>query len=297
MTIPDMDHDTLQAHNRQWWETNPMTYDWEHTIPHQPGTPEFYAAVDERFIRSHAHFGHPDYPAEPVFNRQLNYAARRGQRVLEIGCGMGATAATMAEQGLDVTAIDLTSMAVRMTRRRFDALGLKGNIIQADAEKLPFADASFDLVWSWGVIHVTADMAQAVREIYRVVKPGGEIKIMVYHRHAMRNWMNAGLVRGILKGEFLRYSYNDILRHGTDGYFARHLTIKEMREYFSDFENIRIELTDNATHIPGSAFVNRYLVGRIIPRSLQRRFGNWFMGRFGWFIYLEANRPLQNPKR
>jgi 2-polyprenyl-3-methyl-5-hydroxy-6-metoxy-1,4-benzoquinol methylase len=119
--------------------------------------------VDERFIRAHAHFGHPNYPAEPIFARQINYQARRGQRVLEIGCGMGAVAATMAQQGLDVTAIDITPTAVRMTRQRFTLMGLDGNILQADAERLPFRDASFDLVWAWGVIHHTANMAQAVQ--------------------------------------------------------------------------------------------------------------------------------------
>jgi 2-polyprenyl-3-methyl-5-hydroxy-6-metoxy-1,4-benzoquinol methylase len=113
---------------------------------------------------AHAHFGHPDYPAEPVFNQSAKLsAARRGQRVLEIGCGMGAVAATMAQQGLDVTAIDITPTAVRMTRQRFTLMGLDGNILQADAERLPFRDASFDLVWAWGVIHHTANMAQAVQ--------------------------------------------------------------------------------------------------------------------------------------
>jgi ubiquinone/menaquinone biosynthesis C-methylase UbiE len=291
LTIPDMDHDTLQEHNRQWWDTNPMTYDWQGTLRVEPGTKEFYAAIDERFIRAHAHFGHPNYPAEPIFARQINYQARRGQRVLEIGCGMGAVAATMAQQGLDVTAIDITPTAVRMTRQRFTLMGLDGNILQADAERLPFRDASFDLVWAWGVIHHTANMAQAVNEIYRVLRPGGEVKVMVYYRDAMHNWMEAGLMRGVLKGEFLRKRYNDILREVSDGYIARHLTKEEMRQYFSAFENIRIELTDSATHIPGNRLVDQYLTGRIIPRRLKQRWDNWIMTHFGRFMYLEANRP------
>lgn len=295
MTIPDLDRDTLQAKNRQWWDANPMCYDWQKTLRAEPGTREFFEEIDERFFRAHAEFGHPDYPAEPAFNRQLNYAARRGQMALEIGCGMGSVAAVMAQQGLRVTALDLSMTAVQMTRRRFELMGLEGNILQADGEQLPFPDRTFDLVWSWGVIHHSANTARIVEEIYRVLKPGGEAKVMVYHRHSLRNWITAGLHRGLLRGEFLYKRYDDILREVTDGFIARHLTKEQARDLFARFEIQEIVLTDYAdlSYIPGNVQINRYLVGRIVPRRWKKRWDNWLIARFGWFLYLEARRPAQ----
>lgn len=293
MTIPNIDRDTLQARNRQWWDANPMCYDWQKTLRTEPGTREFFEEVDERFFRAHAAFGHPDYPNEPAFNRLLNYTGRRGQQALEIGCGMGSVAAVMAREGLRVTALDLSATAVEMTRRRFDLAGLSGLILQADGEQLPFADETFDLVWSWGVIHHSANTERIVSEMYRVLKPGGEVKVMVYHRRALRNWIAAGLHRGILRGEFLHRRYDDILRDVTDGYIARHMTSEQARALFSAYEDVGLMLTDYAdlSYLPGNIQVNRHLVGRVIPRRLKQHWDNWLISRYGWFLYLEARRP------
>lgn len=293
MSIPQMDHDTLQKSNRSWWDQNPMSYDWQKTMQIEPGSPAWYAEIDRRIFEAHKEFGHPDYPAEAAFNQQINYAARRGQRVLEIGCGMGSSAAVMAREGLKVTALDLSPSAVTNTRRRFDQAGLRGTVVLGDGERLPLPDNSFDLVWSWGVIHHSAATEQIIQEILRVLKPGGEVKVMVYHRHAIRNWITAGLNRGILRGEFLRKRYDDILREVTDGFIARHLTRKEFAAMFPGFENISTELTDyaNLSYLPGNVQVNRYLVGRLIPRKWKLAFDNWLISNYGWFLYLEAQKP------
>ncbi len=199
----------------------------------------------------------------------------------------------MAAQGLDVTAIDITSTAVKMTRRRFELLELNGDIRQADAEHMPFDNDSFDLVWSWGVIHHSADTEQVVREIYRVLRPGGQVMVMVYHRHALRNWILAGLNKGILRGQLLRKRYDDILREVTDGFIARHLTKAEARQMFAAFEGINITLTDLAdlSYLPGNVWFDRYLTGRVIPRGLKQRWDDWLVRHWGWFLYLEATRP------
>ncbi len=65
MTIPDSDHDTLQANNREWWNNHPMSYDWQSTLHLKPGSHEFFEAIDARFFQSQAHFGHPNWPDEP----------------------------------------------------------------------------------------------------------------------------------------------------------------------------------------------------------------------------------------
>jgi ubiquinone/menaquinone biosynthesis C-methylase UbiE len=108
----------------------------------------------------------------------------RGLRVLEIGCGNGADGAMFAMNGADYTGVDLTATAVEATRKHFAALGLRGAFQIENAEALSFADASFDLVYSYGVLHHTPHPARAFDEVYRVLKPQGHALIMLYHKRS-----------------------------------------------------------------------------------------------------------------
>src|SRR4029434_1670655 len=99
-------------------------------------------------------------------------ASTRGLDVLEVGVGLGADHQLFAHAGARLTGIDLTERAIEHVRRRFEAFGLHSDLRVAHAEHLPFADSSFDLVYSWGVLHVTPDTAGAIREVWRVLRPG-----------------------------------------------------------------------------------------------------------------------------
>jgi 2-polyprenyl-3-methyl-5-hydroxy-6-metoxy-1,4-benzoquinol methylase len=196
------DPNNLQVDIKNWWETNPMTYDWRKTMPHEEGTLEFYREIDWRFFTA-AWFAHR--PGEEPFSRLIEYPRLRGKRVLEIGCGAGAISVQLAKNGAVVTAIDLTPHAIALTRRRFDLFGLSGDFLQMDAEHLEFPDESFDFVWSWGVIHHSANTEAIIREIHRVLKPHGEARVMVYHRNSINFWIGMILLRGLLLGGLLRY--------------------------------------------------------------------------------------------
>lgn len=290
--MQNISHSELQTRNKEWWESNPMTYDWAHTLNLAPGSPEFYAAIDERFFRSSASFGHPNYPDEPPFAWQVDYDSVRGKPVLEIGCGAGAMAAAFAREGALITAIDITETAVDFTRKRFELSGLSGDIRQMDAEQLDFPGDYFDRVWSWGVIHHSANMEAIIGQIHRVLKPGGKAQVMVYHRHSLRNWIAGALGKGVLRGKFLTMSYDEILRSVTDGYIARHITRAQARHYFAAFKRVATQLTDmdGMSYIPGNVQVDKYLVGRLIPGALKQRWDRWLMSNFGWFLYIEAEK-------
>jgi SAM-dependent methyltransferase len=74
---------------------------------------------------------------------------------------------------------------VHHSRRRLELFGLSSAIVVGDAEALDFPDESFDMVYSWGVLHQSPDTSKAVSEVYRVLKPGGVAKIMIYHKWSM----------------------------------------------------------------------------------------------------------------
>src|SRR5438552_15100687 len=133
-----------QTRNWEWWEQNPMTYDWEKTLHLPAGSREWFEEIDRRFLSS-SYFAR-DREGKP-FGRFLHPHLMAGREVLEVGCGMGTHAALLSKDGARLTAIDFTERAVRTTRRRFELFGLEGRIERADAEQLPFPDASFDAVW------------------------------------------------------------------------------------------------------------------------------------------------------
>ena len=82
--------------------------------------------------------------------------------------------------------------------------GIDATVQRMDAEKLEFPDESFDLVWSWGVVHHSANTRQIMSEISRVLRPGGRCITMVYHRSFWFYYVIRGLVPGIIGGELFK---------------------------------------------------------------------------------------------
>src|SRR5438128_11179619 len=181
----------LKQRVRAFWQTHPCGTKFSDA---EIGTPEFFASLEAHRYRKEWHI--------PV---AANFAATRGLKVLEIGCGMGTDGAQFAKAGADYTGIDLTDAAIELARKRFELSGLQGNFQISDAENLDFADESFDLVSSHGVLHHTPDTARAVREIHRVLVPGGRAIVMLYHRGSYNYRVGIRVLRragaGLLKSE------------------------------------------------------------------------------------------------
>lgn len=113
-----------------------------------------------------------------------------GQDVLEIGVGMGADHIELPRsRPRSLTGIDLTPRAVEHTKRRLAILGLTSDVVTADAEQLPFNDASFDVVYSWGVLHHSPNTPEALNQVHRVLRPNGIARIMIYHKYSLTGYM------------------------------------------------------------------------------------------------------------
>lgn len=165
------------------------------------------------------------YQLEPYILPFANTALGQGQDVLEIGVGMGADHLAWAQaKPRSLTGVDLTPRAIRFAQARLQAAQLPSTLLVADAEQLPFPNASFDVVYSWGVLHHSPDTPQAFAEVARVLRPGGTAKIMVYHTYSLTGFM-LWLRYALLAGKPLTSLASIYAQHlespGTKAYSAR----------------------------------------------------------------------------
>jgi len=138
------------------------------------------------------------YELEPEILSFGNFNTLLNIKVLEIGVGLGSDHQKIAEAGAILSGIDLTERAINHTRRRFDFLGLSSELHQGDAENVSFESETFDVVYSWGVIHHSPNTERAIDEIYRILKPNGIARIMIYHKYSIIGfmlWVKFGLLK------------------------------------------------------------------------------------------------------
>jgi 2-polyprenyl-3-methyl-5-hydroxy-6-metoxy-1,4-benzoquinol methylase len=285
--VATLSQDRLQAESRRWWETNPMSYDWHKTLQAQEGSREFYEEVDRRFFSSSSF-----YRGSRPFQRYIPFDHLRGKRVLEIGCGLGSHAKLLSEAGCRLTCIDLTEKAVANTTRRLEHWGLPADVRRMDAEQMEFPDGEFDLVWSWGVIHHSANTDQIIRQVHRVLRPGGEFRVMVYHRRSVSGLYC--LLRGVLSGKIFKgMSVQEVLSFYTDGYMARFYTRREWADLlascgFSQVETSVLGQKSELIPLPG-----RGAFGRVKQATL-RAIPDWAaesaLGVGGYFLFATARK-------
>ena len=156
---------------RKFW--NEFVYDDVMVTQNPPGTKEFFADLEAYRYERLEHLP-----------RLVDFAAYRDKRVLEVGCRIGLDLARFAGNGALVTGIDLAESCIETARQYFALKNLTGDLLVMDGEDLQFEDQSFDLVYAYGVVQYTYNPERMVREIYRVLRPGGMAILMVHNRYS-----------------------------------------------------------------------------------------------------------------
>jgi len=119
--------------------------------------------------------------------------------VLEVGCGQGADLSQFAAGGAHAFGCDLTSKHCHISRTFARVVtGQDVPVTQASATHLPYASESFDLVYSFGVLLLVEDLDAAIREIHRVLKPGGTVVTMFYNRQSLHYYVKTLYYYGIV---------------------------------------------------------------------------------------------------
>jgi SAM-dependent methyltransferase len=254
------------------------------------GARAFFAQIDGELHRA-AWFAQPC--DAPLFSGLIDYGSLRGRRVLEVGCGLGAISAELARHGARVTALDLTYTGVTCATKRFSLDRSNGAAVQGDASRLPFANTSFDFVWAWGVLPHTPDAAAAIAEIRRVLRPGGEFRLMIYNRHSVYNWLGIVARYGILRFELLHRSVADLWRRYSDGRrlggspLVRYYSAREVRQALKGFDVLEMRTFEQKAALTS-------LLPRGMRRAVEARIPDALMrvlfARLGMLLYCRAHK-------
>lgn len=272
-------------------------------VEEQPDIPAFYLSYERH-----------RYQSEPYNLEQLDLDRVAGKTVVEVGSGLGTDGTGLARAGANYIGVDVTPNGAALTQGNLRFCNIPGSAINASAERIPLASGSVDYVYSHGVIHHTPDIDQAVAEIHRILKPGGEIHLMLYHKSSFNYWVSIGILRrfgalllmlpggislasrltkeapdrlAVHKKRFERQGFGYLfgpnwLNRNTDGPnnpLARAYSRKSAISLLAGFTDFRFEVTNlNRRHLP--------VIGPMLPASVERDLA----ARIGWHLHIFARK-------
>lgn len=281
---------------RRYWDAHPISTD---SVPYAPGTRESFEAIYKKW-------------RENMNQLRLDLLAScRGRKVLEVGCGIGKDARFLTENGIDYTGIDYSFRTLRLAMQHFGYAGLARRFTNADATRLPFADDTFGLVMSIGVIHHIVGTSEAAGELVRVAAPGGIVRVMFYNRHsyhyALVNWVVRPLiwlmlwvrpleaVLPLLPAKF-RHLY-EICKQ--DGFSRERILATSADTSFAGQDNFiprsgfwtEAEMRLLFAGLGEFTFVRRNL--KYFPLPFVR---DWTERRWGFFLTMTARKPMRSTR-
>jgi len=228
----------------------------------------------------------------PFLRDAIGFAKYTGKRVLEIGCGIGVDGLEWKLAGNHYTGLDFNFPSVQITRGRLEDAGCDGGYLNGDAENLPFPDESFDIVYSFGVLHHTPGTQKAIDEVHRCLKPGGKAIIMLYYKWSAMVFGDIILGRGIRQGHLWKVrSIGELISKYTewDSQTANSInpltkvySKREARAMFRRFQNVEMELH----YLWRGHFGPLRRMLSLVPNSVQANLHR----RLGWNLVIKAEK-------
>jgi ubiquinone/menaquinone biosynthesis C-methylase UbiE len=293
--------DNEQNKIEEFWNANPV------------GSNFIIYSEDKSFYEKYDEFR---YRTEGHIITELDKIDFLDQRTLEIGLGQGADSMQLINRGAVYYGVDLTEESVRRVKERFRLFNKPyKEVKQVNAERLPYEDNFFDIVYSHGVIHHSQNIDTIVNEIYRVLKPNGKMVIMLYHKNSFNYYISIAFFRRVglllmfpfpfltnivskLTGEskdrilkhkdnlkdkgFSYLNMNNFIHKSTDGpdnVFSSTWSKKSIKILFKKFKEINTDIHFlNERHLLGF----QYFLSKSMKNNLERK--------MGWHLWIKAKK-------
>ena len=253
------------------WNNNPVGS--HYATENEPRTLDWYLEVERYRYAEYA----------PWMPKVMEYARHAGEKVLEIGGGLGTDLSQFARNGAIVTDVDLSAGHLGHAKENFALRHLPGEFVHHDAETLPFPDNTFDVVYSNGVIHHTPNTEQVVQEIRRVLKPGGKAIIMLYAEHSWHYWYRLVWEQGWKRGMLQRYSIGEIMSRRVE------ITKNDARPLVKVYSARRLRRMFKG--FKGHQFLKRQMITSELPEGLRWIPVEPVSRLVGWNIIIKATKP------
>jgi ubiquinone/menaquinone biosynthesis C-methylase UbiE len=247
---------------KDFWERHVNNEYYTHA---QRASSRYFSDIEAKRYRHHYHL-------VELFER-LRATRLTGKNLLEIGCGIGIDTLTLASLGFqEVVGIDLSETAIGIARDQAKTKNIANiRFEKANAEGLSFGDGCFDFVYSFGVIHHTPSIRNAIAEIHRVLKPGGRAIVMIYHRRSLVNLVHT----------LLRLPYESPRNLKDHCPVVNRYTRREAQELFAGFAEAHIHADYPFTY--GMRHFTFFW-----PTAAKR-----ILGRFiGWHLMIDARKAI-----
>ncbi len=265
-------NDELKAEVRDFWDSKTCGT-WE--IEKEKFSKEYFEEIED--VR---------YKLQPEIFSFAEFTRYNSKKVLEVGVGAGTDFLQWVRAGAEAWGIDLTENACEHVRRRLELYNLKAKDIRvADSENLPFEDNSFDLVWSWGVIHHSPNTPKALYEIIRVLKPGAKAKIMIYHRHSILAylfWVKHALLKFRPWKSLAWVLWNFMESSGTKAY-----SVKEVEKLLESKPVTNVKIKPVLTYYDKLLRFNKPM--QFVSKVLAVILGG---DKAGWFLTIEFDKKM-----
>ena len=215
-----------------------------------------------------------------------------GKSFLNIGCGGGYEGLLFAGYGTRYIGVDFSHNAVRFTKQLIINAGFKADTFQCEAEALPFQDASVDVVYSSGVLHHTPNTQDTLKEVLRVLKPGGKAMIGLYATYSpMFMWYR---LHAILRGNWTKKSMDDWMNTNTEGEWKTKDRANQWTKTYSKPEFIgmmeRAGFSDIRIQQMPQLLESLPILGKLARALLPARVGKIKLGRVGPMLIVTCTR-------
>jgi len=220
----------------------------------------------------------------PWMGTTMEFAQHAGEEVLEIGGGIGTDLAQFASHGARVTDLDLSLGHLRLAKENFQARGLSGRFVHHDAETLCFVDDSFDVVYSNGVIHHTPNTGAVLREMFRVLRPGGKAIVMVYAEDSLQYWREIVWQLGMKQNQLNDHSVGEIMSRSVE------CSSGEARPLVKVYTRSRIRQMFEVAGFTEIEIVQRQMLAPWVPRVLSWMPVERVGAMMGWNLVVKARK-------